>query len=354
MKTKTKKRILSGTKYAFFLGALGFLLYLFYPRTYAVLAHEKNASTKYWKLSTGSMIGYVLIEGKGPKKASPILYLHGGPGGVITKNILNMLTPFSEEGYTIYAYDQIGSGSSERVENIEDYTVERHVSDLEEIITRIEAEKVILIGQSWGSVLATFFVTKRPDKVDRIVMIGPGPIFPINKRVSNLKAPDSLHLKAPVFSNKDGNKAVYTFRHKCVEWYAYAAGGKLISDKEADDFFTHLNNYLNRSMVQDTALIEASSGGGGYYAHIMTLKSLMNVLSPREKMKGIKTPILIMKGQYGNQKWGFTQEYLELFEKAQLKIIPKAGHAIYKEQPELYQKEILNFLRNTTSNRLME
>jgi pimeloyl-ACP methyl ester carboxylesterase len=35
-----------------------------------------------------------------------------------------------------------------------------------------------------------------------------------------------------------------------------------------------------------------------------------------------------MKGECDNQKWGFTNEYLELFKNSELKIIPGAGHFI--------------------------
>jgi proline iminopeptidase len=52
-----------------------------------------------------------------------------------------------------------------------------------------------------------------------------------------------------------------------------------------------------------------------------------------------------MKGQYDNQKWGFTKEYLDLLNNATLNLIPKAGHFIDAEQPELYYKEITDFLR---------
>lgn len=344
-----KKRIISITKYLFLLGVLTFLLYIFYPRKYDVLPYKEMANTNYWNLSTGSKIGYILIDAKGSKKSYPIIYLHGGPGGAITEKTISMLVPFSEDGYDIYAYDQIGSGSSERLDNIEEYTAERHQSDLQEIIKKIEAEKVILIGQSWGSVLATFFAIDNPNKVEKIIMTGPGPVFPINKSLAELRPPDSLNIKEPIYSNQDGNKEVYTFRDKCIKWYAYVLGNKLASDKEVDDFFTHLNSSLNRSTVYDTSLVKESPGGGGYYAHIMTLKSLNHIEDPREKMRQMKIPILILKGQYDNQKWGFIHEYIDLCNSATLKIVPNAGHFIDIEQPEVYYKEIKDFLRKKNS-----
>ena len=51
-----------------------------------------------------------------------------------------------------------------------------------------------------------------------------------------------------------------------------------------------------------------------------------------------------MKGECDNQKWGFTNEYKELFQNSELVIIPNAGHFISVEQPELYSKTMQHFL----------
>jgi proline iminopeptidase len=340
-----KKKLFLGLAYSFLLSGLLFLIYIFYPRKYDVLPYQEMSNTKYWNLSTGSNIGYVLLEGKGPKKRHPIIYLHGGPGGVITEHTISMLTPFSEVGYDVYAYDQIGSGSSERLDDIEQYTLARHMADLKEIIDQVNSEQVILLGQSWGGVLANFFTVDNAEKVAKIIMTGPGPVFPVNSNLADISPPDSLNIKAPIYSNQDGIRAVYTFRDKCIRWYASALGKKLIPDQQVDDFMTHLNSYLNRSTLFDTSLVKEAYGGGGYYVQLRTMKSLNYVESPRDKMKEIKIPILILKGQYDNQKWGLTHEYVDLFSNATLKVVPNAGHFIEIEQPEMYYKEILNFLR---------
>ena len=89
-------------KYSFLIIGLVFIVYLFYPRTYDVLAHEKMAATKHWSLPSGSNIGYIHLNAKEPKNPFPIIYLHGGPGGVITESTIQMLTPFAKAGYDIY------------------------------------------------------------------------------------------------------------------------------------------------------------------------------------------------------------------------------------------------------------
>ena len=145
------------------------MLAVFIPRSYDVPQLNKRKSTQYWDLQTGSKIAYTLVSAKGIKKPYPIIYLHGGPGGFISDRNIEMLAPLSEDGFDIYLYDQIGSGQSERLVNINEYTADRHKKDLEELIKKIGSEKVILIGQSWGAILATLFIADNPDKVDKVM-----------------------------------------------------------------------------------------------------------------------------------------------------------------------------------------
>jgi proline iminopeptidase len=317
---------------------------LFVPRTYDVPHVKELKSTLYWNLPTGSQIAYTLIPAKGIKKASPIIFLQGGPGGFYTERTIELFRSFSEIGYDIYLYDQIGGGHSARLKNIREYTADRHKRDLEEIVRKIGSEKVILIAQSWGAILATLFIADNPTKVEKIVFTGPGPIQPMNMELAKQASPDSLQLREPNFSNAQANKSVQNIRSKLTMKWALLFGKKLASDTEADDFQTLLNKKLNKSTVCDTSIDVRAEGGGGYYVQVMTIKSLANVKDPRPVLKKSKIPVLVMKGQCDNQKWGFTNEYLQLFTNHRLVIIKNAGHSISREQPDLYLKTICDFL----------
>ena len=58
-----------------------------------------------------------------------------------------------------------------------DYTVARAVADVEAIRQQIEADKVFLIGHSWGSALAANYLAKYPDHVAKVVFYSPGPMW---------------------------------------------------------------------------------------------------------------------------------------------------------------------------------
>ncbi|MEI7660800.1 MAG: alpha/beta hydrolase [Bacteroidota bacterium] len=339
-----RRQVFRVIKYILLLSATLCLLSVFLPVDYNVPRLQARAGTKYWALPTGSRIGYTLVRAKGEKKPSPVIFLQGGPGGSISGRNIAILGQLSENGYDVCLYDQAGSGFSERLVNIDEYTVARHVRDLEAIVKNTGAARVILVGQSWGAILATMFVAANPGKVEKLILTSPGPILPVRQKLAGMKAPDSLCLKAPMCTNRQGNIKVRTLRTRVVTWWALAFGSKLAGDKEADDFQTLLENELNKSTVCDSSRALKSQGGGGFYASVMTAADFENVQDPRPMLRNSTVPVLILKGQCDSQQWGFTNEYLRLFPNHKLVVIPGAGHSISIEQPEMYINAIRSFL----------
>jgi proline iminopeptidase len=338
------KKILKIIGYSLLIGTLVFLFKMFYPKNYDVPPFEKRTNTQYWNLVSGSKIDYSFISASGQKKPSPIIYLHGGPGGHITNYDIHIFNSIADSGYDVYLYDQIGSGQSERLDDVKDYTVERHIEDLKEIIQKLNSKKVILVGQSWGGILAALFAAGNADKIDKIIFTCPGPVYPIHQNLANVQPPDSIHLTKPFYTNAQGNKKANNIRTKAMAFFATRFGRKIASDKEADEFATYLNYEVDKSTVCDTSNILKKDAGSGFYSSVMTFSSLIKIPDRRAKMKQLTIPVLVMKGECDNQKWGFTNEYLELFKNSELKIIPGAGHFISVEQPQLYTKTILGFL----------
>lgn len=315
------------------------------PDTYDVPKIKERKGTQYWNLETGSKIAYNLVPAKGNKKPYPIIFLQGGPGGFIGDDDIKLLGRLADDGYDVYLYDQIGSGHSARLDSIREYTPIRHKEDLEAIIKQIKADKVILWGQSWGAMLATLYIADNPAKVERCIFTGPGPILPINEKLASIKAPDSLDLKAPPFTNREANKRANNMRTNLMSWYAITQGKKMADDKEADDFQTYLNGELNKATVTDISKAKKAEGGGGYYVQVMTVNAFRRTPDPRAKLKDSSVPILILKGQYDNQKWGYLTEYLSLFPNHKLIIVPDSGHSIGTEQPSLLIQNARAFLK---------
>lgn len=110
--------------------------------------------------------------------------------------------------------------------------------DLEEIVEVIGSEKVILLGQSWGSILAAEYIADNPGRVAKVIFTGPGYILPVNYALAAIPAPDSLDLRTPRFTNKQGREKIVNCRARAAEWCAKIFGFKLASDREMDEFET--------------------------------------------------------------------------------------------------------------------
>ncbi len=338
-----KKIILKTAIYIFLIGSITFLTILLYPKTYNVPLFKSRTGTKYWNLTTGSKIGYSCIEAQGVKKPYPIIFLQGGPGAPIFDSNIEILSRLADSGYDIYLYDLVGCGHSNRLDNIDEYTVERHKKDLEEIITKIGSKKNILIAQSWGAILATNYIADNETKIEKVIFTGAGPILPINYYLKEIEAPDSLDLRNPIVTNMQGKQKIYNTRVMFTEFIAEKFGCKFAAENEMDHFATSLNYEMNKSTVIDTSLIKPKSGYG-YYVNIKTVQSFDNTPDRRKDLLKCEIPILIMRGQFDGVKWGYTDEYLKIFKNHQLVIIPKAGHSISVEQPDLYIKAMNEFL----------
>lgn len=92
-----------------------------------------------------------------------MIFLHGGPGGFVSTSAIDDLGRLAEHGYDVYLYDQVGSGLSDRLDKPKDYSFLGHVADLREIVTEeIGAERAVLIGQSYGGQLISYFVAHHP------------------------------------------------------------------------------------------------------------------------------------------------------------------------------------------------
>jgi len=339
-----KKKIFKITKWLLLIALIAFVVKGCIPTNLDVPQMKPRDSTQYWNLLTGSKIAYTLIEGKGAKKTSPIIYLHGGPGGYIYSKNIEILGKLSELGYDVYLYDQIGSGFSERLEKVNEYTADRHRKDLEEIVTLLGAKKVNLIGQSWGGALAVLFAADNIEKVDKLIFTCPGAIKPANDELEKVMPPDSLQLKKAYNPNAKATAIAFNPRYISIGVWARFFGKKLASDKEADSYLTKLATVFTKGLVYDSTKALAEEGGAGCYSNLNTSVSYGKLTDPRIKLKNSKIPILVLKGQYDNIAWGYTNEYLDLFTNNKLKIIPNSGHDIFVEQSEIYLNEIISFL----------
>lgn len=103
-----------------------------------------------------------------------VIVLHGGPGGDY-RYLLNCKA-FANNNYYVVFYDQRGSGLSKR-HPASDYNVQVMLDDLSAVIAHYRTapdQKVFLLGQSWGAMLATAFMNKYPTAINGAILAEPG------------------------------------------------------------------------------------------------------------------------------------------------------------------------------------
>lgn len=95
------------------------------------------------------------------QKAAPILVLHGGPG--VPSDYLYPLTNVIPYRSIIF-YDQLGSGRSPGPDNINAYSIEKSIDDLELLLKKLNLRRFHLYGQSFGGILAFEYLKRKAEQ----------------------------------------------------------------------------------------------------------------------------------------------------------------------------------------------
>lgn len=302
---------------------------------------------RFFDLPTGSRIAYLRFAANPRLHGEAVIFVHGGPGAGIVENeaVAKALEPLAGEGYDVYLYDQIGGGLSSRLENIQDYTVSRHVADLEAFRRRIGDSKVFLIGKSWGAQLITRYIAEYPEHVARCVIVSPGPLYPREWKGGRAgRATDRLPKE-----KRDAFNSLLTPRIVTAMLLARInpqAAVRFMPESEADAFGAAAFSSLIEGTVCDPAHVPDDFHGElNLWTSQMTgrdLKQLDVDLSEVMAFAGI--PALILRGDCDYGKWEVTYEYKELFPDSKLLLVKDAGHMLFLEQPEIFTAAVRAFL----------
>ncbi|KAN0139016.1 Alpha/Beta hydrolase fold [Lactarius tabidus] len=114
-------------------------------------------------------------EVSGKKSGTPVIFLHGGPGGGCDEKDRSFFNP---EKYKVIFLDQRGAGKSTPSACLEENTTWDLVKDIERLREHLKVEKWHVFGGSWGSTLSLAYAQSHPDRVKSLVLRG---IFTLRK-----------------------------------------------------------------------------------------------------------------------------------------------------------------------------
>jgi len=101
-------------------------------------------------------------------EGEPILFLHGFPEyWGVWRGLIEDLS----RDYRTIAPDLRGYNLTSRPEGVEAYRIERLVGDVKALLDHLGLQKIRLVAQDWGAILAWCFLLRHPEYVERFAVI---------------------------------------------------------------------------------------------------------------------------------------------------------------------------------------
>jgi proline iminopeptidase len=272
---------------------------------------------------------YFDIEGAGlvrdgaQLRSQPAVFLvHGGPGADHT-SYKPSFSPLSQKMQLIY-FDHRGQGRSARGLK-ETYTLENNVEDLEALRQYLGLDKIVVLGSSYGGMVALSYAIRYPQHVSHLIVIATVASFRFLGRAREILAQRgteeqqaiSQRLWDGTFENKEQLREYFQIM---APMYSLAYDPSSV--RESWD-----------GTILSPDAINVAFGG--------FLRSY-NILDQLHK---IKSPTLVIGGRHD---WicppEFSEEIASAIPNADLRIFENSGHLIRADEPEALRDAIVGFL----------
>lgn len=116
----------------------------------------------------GNYETYYKVFGKQDQDTLPLIVLHGGPGSA--HNYMLDLSRLAESGRQVVFYDQSGCGQSTGPEDMEAYTFDLFMEELDNLRAQLSLDTVHILGHSWGGMLAIEYLLGNPRGVRSVTL----------------------------------------------------------------------------------------------------------------------------------------------------------------------------------------
>jgi pimeloyl-ACP methyl ester carboxylesterase len=156
------------------LAGLGAALYLWFTPGRTPAIHERNSIASLERIRIGGVDQYILIRGN-DASLPVLLFLHGGPG-MPAMYVAHAFQGELEKEFVVVQWDRRGAGKSYREDVTSTLTSEQLVADTVEVTNRVRArfhaDRIYLVGHSWGSYLGMLVIARHPELYQAYVGIG--------------------------------------------------------------------------------------------------------------------------------------------------------------------------------------
>jgi proline iminopeptidase len=295
------------------------------------LKSEQTATPRESLVPVGGAELYAREIGKGIS----VIVLHGGPD-FDHSYLLPELDRLSDAFHLIY-YDQRGRGRSAVGVKPEDVTLASDIADMEKVRQYFKLDSVVLLGHSWGTVLALEYAVRYPQRVSRMILMNPAPASAddykqLRKEWLETRPDDTVRRKAIAASAayQGGDPDAVTAYYRIHFKPAFAR------TEDYEKFMHRLTASFNKEGILKARAVEDQLMKDTWS------KPEYNLLP---KLKSLKIPTLVIYSDHDFIPTGTAEHITQAIPNARMVTLKNCGHFPYLECPDALREQINAFFR---------
>lgn len=276
--------------------------------------------------------GRIFFVRLGRPGKTPLVMLHGGPGGGY-RYLLGLGQALADEREVIL-YDQLGCGLSDAPEDPAIYTVARYAEELQRLRDWLGLQRIMLFGNSWGTMLAIEYLTQAPRSgVERLVLSGalasvPQAIAGMQRLIDGLPGGKGKRLRALEAAGRQNTPE-------------YAAIAQLFYDR-------HVYRHTGPAspLWNETAAVLAKSPAYRIMngPNEFTIIGSMKAWDRRADLSRITIPTLLTTGEFDEVTLDCHETIRDGIKGSRLVVLPGQSHVTMLEDPKGYAALVRAFL----------
>jgi proline-specific peptidase len=259
---------------------------------------------------------------------TPLLCLHGGPG--FPSAYLDSLRELGDERQVVL-YDQLGCGNSDRPDDLSLFETERFVEEVGAVRRALGLERVHLLGQSWGGMLALLTVLDDPSGIESIVFASAA--IDVPRWVDDCNA---LKAELPEKVRDSIDRHEHHGRTGCLE---YAAAS-----------YEWWKRHVCRLDPWPDTIERAFEGFGGECYETMwgpsefTCTGRLKGLELSGRLPEVTQPTLFTCGRYDESTPASNELFAGQMPDAELRVFEDSSHTAHLEEEQAYLAVLREFL----------
>ncbi len=262
-------------------------------------------------------------------RRTPLLVLHGGPGHA--HNALRPLRGLVATGRDIVFYDQLGCGRSDRPDDPSLWTIELFDQELHAVRDQLGLEQVVLLGHSWGGMLALEHLLRGAEGVRTLVLASAPASVP-------LWIEETQRLRADLPPDVDRTLRVHE-EAGTTDDPAYL---------EAVEVFYARHVCRVQPKPQDLVDSEQATGAQVYETMVgaseITTTGVLRTWDIRDQLGRIDVPTLLTHGAHDEFTPRQAQIVADGIPGCRRVLFPASSHSAHLEETEAYLAAVADFL----------